>query len=90
MALLAQLVVFGQKHEATQALSHSDASENNNEQSEWKNLRGTENTFAAQNNDDGVIFLKMKTRQQASWNKECGFLVCCQLTIKEMLFITLP
>lgn len=56
MALLAQLVVFGQKHEATQALSHSDASENNNEQSEWKNLRGTENTFAAQKNDDGVIF----------------------------------
>ena len=56
MALLAQLVVFVQKHEATQALSHSDASENSNEQSEWKNLRGRENTFAAQKNDDGVSF----------------------------------
>lgn len=56
MALLAQLVVFGQRHEATKALSYSDVSENNNEQSEWKNLRGTENTFAAQKNDDGVIF----------------------------------
>ena len=62
MALLAQLVVFVQKHEATQALSHSDASENNNEQSEWKNLRGRENTFAAQKNDDGVIFLKNENK----------------------------
>lgn len=57
---------------------------------EWvkKNLRGTENTFAADKNNIGVFLIK--TRRQASWNTECVFLVCCQLTIKNMLFITLP
>lgn len=54
-----------------------------------KNLRGTEKTFAPDKNNIGVFF-KIKTRRQASWNIECVFLVCRQLTIKDMLFITLP
>lgn len=45
MALLAWLVVFGQWHEAAQALSYSDASENNSEQSEWKKLKRNGKNF---------------------------------------------
>ena len=55
MALLAQLVVFGQRHEAAQALSYSDASENNNEQSEWKKLKRDGNTFATDKNNIGFF-----------------------------------